>query len=99
METRPVEEGDLLQLGAICARVLDSNPMLLVGEVMKNEVAELTPGAVAKGTLITGKGSRAPFDSAGRSANGRTRTFRAEVAVPNPRDGSETGLPRKSFFQ
>jgi len=55
VETRPVEEGDLLQLGAICARVLDSNPMLLVGEVSENDVAELSPGAVAQGTLITGE--------------------------------------------
>ncbi|MDA0955979.1 MAG: efflux RND transporter periplasmic adaptor subunit, partial [Proteobacteria bacterium] len=55
VETRPVEEGDLLQLGAICARVIDSDPMLLVGEVSENEVAELSLGAIAHGTLITGE--------------------------------------------
>ncbi|MGB0318369.1 MAG: efflux RND transporter periplasmic adaptor subunit, partial [Pseudomonadales bacterium] len=96
VETRPVEEGDLLQLGAICARVLDSNPMLLVGEVSENEVAELTPGAVAKGTLITGERVEGAVRFIGRSANGRTRTFRVEVAVPNPegrlRDGVTTEI-------
>ena len=96
VETRPVEEGDLLQLGAICARILDSNPMLLVGEVSENEVAELTPGATARGTLITGERVEGTVRFIGRSANGRTRTFRVEVAVPNPegrlRDGVTTEI-------
>lgn len=94
VETRPVEEGDLLQLGAICARVIDSDPMLLVGEVSENEVAELSLGAIAHGTLITGEKVEGTLRFIGRSANSRTRTFRVEVAVPNPegrlRDGVTT---------
>lgn len=94
VETRPVEEGDLLQLGAICARVIDSDPMLLVGEVSENEVAELSLGAIAHGTLITGEQVEGTLRFIGRSANSRTRTFRVEVAVPNPegrlRDGVTT---------
>jgi len=94
VETRPVEEGDLLQLGAICARVIDGDPMLLVGEVSENDVAELSLGALAHGTLITGEQVEGALRFIGRSANSRTRTFRVEVAVPNPdgrlRDGVTT---------
>jgi len=70
--------------------------MLLVGEVSENEVAELTPGATARGTLITGERVEGTVRFIGRSANGRTRTFRVEVAVPNPegrlRDGVTTEI-------
>ncbi len=96
IETRPVELGDFLQFGETCAEVLDVDPMLLVGQVAEREVARLEVGRPGHGRLLTGQDVSGQVAFVGRSAHPETRTFRVEVAVPNPgaelREGITTEL-------
>lgn len=83
VETRPVELGDLLQAGQVCAEVLDSDPLLLVGQVSERDVARLQIGDPGLGRLLTGEQVRGIITFVAQAAHPSTRTFRVEVAVPN----------------
>lgn len=103
VETRPVEIGDYVQPGGVCASVIDPDPMKLVGQVAERDVARLHPGDTGHGHLITGEDVQGTVVFVAHAADPDTRTFRVEVAVPNPdgqlRDGitTELRLPVEQF--
>ena len=56
VETRNVEIGDLLNVGDVCASVLDDSPMLLVGLVPEQDVSSISVGArVCPENYLTGR--------------------------------------------
>ena len=84
LESDTAELGSLLQPGALCATVIQLNPMKLVGFVPETDVSRVQVGAVAGARLAAGGGDvqgRVTFLS--RSADPQTRTFRVEIEVPN----------------
>lgn len=95
LETDTAEFGSLLQSngpnGAHCATIIELNPIKLVGYVPETEVSRVSVGALAGARLASGQevGGQVTFLS--RAADPATRTFRVEIAVPNPdlsiRDG------------
>src|SRR6056297_3599267 len=91
LETDTAELGSLLQPGALCATVLQLDPMTLVGFVSELQVARVTPGAEATARTASGQDVAGEVSFLSRSADQTTRTFRVEIKVPNPdlalRDG------------
>jgi len=91
LETDAAELGSLLQPGALCATVLQLDPMTLVGFVSELQVARVTPGAEATARTASGQDVAGEVSFLSRSADQTTRTFRVEIKVPNPdltlRDG------------
>ncbi|WP_210877323.1 efflux RND transporter periplasmic adaptor subunit [Roseovarius autotrophicus] len=98
LETDTAEIGSLLQPGALCATVLQLDPIMLVGFVSEMEVARVTQGARATARTISGHEVTGEVSFVGRSADPATRTFRVDIRVPNPdltlRDGetAEIGI-------
>lgn len=92
IEERPAEMGALLRIGDACARLIQTDPYLVVGEVTEAEVTRFDVGNDA--TIVLTDGQR--FDGKVRfmseSADERTRTFRVEVAVPNPDNQLREGM-------
>lgn len=84
--------GDYAQPGAPCARVVDLDPMLLVGRVSETEAHRFDVGAVASGRLATGVEVSGPVSFVGRQADPGTRTYRVEVTLPNPDYALRSGL-------
>ncbi len=84
IEDRPANVGDYLQKGGLCARLLDEDPFLVVGEVGENEVGALVPDAEATVRLTTGGRLTGRIRYIATTATERTRTFRIEVVVANP---------------
>ena len=84
IEDRPAHIGDYLQKGGLCARLIDEDPFLVVGEVGENEVGALVPDAEATVRLTTGGRLTGRIRYIATTATERTRTFRIEVVVPNP---------------
>ncbi|HSG87836.1 MAG TPA: efflux RND transporter periplasmic adaptor subunit [Pseudomonadales bacterium] len=84
VEERPVEIGDYLQANGICARIVDSDPMMLVGQVAERDIARLQPGDPGHALLITGETVAGTIAFVASTSDPATRTFRIEVAVPNP---------------
>lgn len=84
LESDTAELGALMQPGALCATIIQLNPMKLVGFVPEANVNRVKVGAQARARLAAGGdmvSGRVTFLS--RSADPETRTFRTEIDVPN----------------
>lgn len=92
LETDTAEFGALMQTGATCARILELNPIKLVGYATEQQVQRIAIGGPAGARLITGDTVVGQLTFISRSADPLTRTFKVEVTVPNEnlaiRDGS-----------
>ncbi|MEM6940760.1 MAG: efflux RND transporter periplasmic adaptor subunit [Pseudomonadota bacterium] len=84
LESDTAELGSLLQPGALCATIIQLDPIKLVAFVPETEVNRVTLGAAAGARLAAG-GSEVvgTVTFLSRSADPDTRTFRAEIEVSN----------------
>lgn len=91
LESKTAEIGSLMQPGSLCGTVLRLDPIRIVGFVPEAEVNRVTVSALAGARLTTGQEVTGQVTFVSRSADPTTRTFRVEIAVPNPdlsiRDG------------
>jgi multidrug efflux system membrane fusion protein len=96
LEDETAELGSLLQPGGLCARVIQLDPIRLVGFAPEADVGRVTLGAPAFGRLVDGREVNGTVSFVARSADTATRTFRVEVTVPNPdlsiRDGQTADI-------
>jgi multidrug efflux system membrane fusion protein len=81
VETRIVELGDYLNVGTVCASIIDVNPMLLVGLIPEQEVAALSVGSKVNAHLLTGEQVAATVTFLSRSADAISRSYRLEAEV------------------
>ncbi|KMK66783.1 efflux RND transporter periplasmic adaptor subunit [Puniceibacterium sp. IMCC21224] len=90
LETDSAELGALLQGGgggggaALCATIIQLDPVKLVGFVPEMSVSRVEVGAGARARLIEGGSVEGRVTFLSRSADAVTRTFRVEITVPNP---------------
>ena len=91
LESDTAEIGSLLQPGALCATVLNLDPIKLVGFVPEADINRIKTGVMAGARLIDGTTVSGVVSFLSRSADPSTRTFAVEIEVPNPdlklRDG------------
>ena len=92
VETRPVEVGDYLQPGSVCAEVVDLNPMLIVTQVTEEELGGLKPGEEATATLRDGSRLTGKISYIAQVADPVTRTYRVEAEVVNADYRIQSGL-------
>jgi multidrug efflux system membrane fusion protein len=85
------EVGDFMTSGRQLLRLVDLDPLSVVGNVNERRVAQIEPGTEATAELVTGERVEGTVAFVAREANDRTRTFEIEMQVPNPdaalRDG------------
>lgn len=84
VEQTLLEIGDYAQPATPCARIVDLDPMLLVGQVSEREVGRLSIGGDATGLLATGDVATGTISFIGHQADPATRTYRVEATVANP---------------
>ena len=83
LEKRYAELGDFLKDGNPVARVVDTDPLLVVAQVSEREIGYLKLGDPARVELVSGETLTGKLDFLGTSADEATRTFRIEVELPN----------------
>ena len=84
LESDTAELGSLLQPGALCATIIQLDPVKLVAFVPETEVNRVSVGARAGARLAAGgEEVRGKVTFLSRSADPTTRTFRVEIDVPN----------------
>ena len=84
LESDTAEIGSLLQPGSACATVIQLDPIKIVGFVPETERDRVTVGARAGARLLDGTEVSGNVTFLSRSADKLTRTFRVELAIPNP---------------
>ncbi|GKY89043.1 efflux RND transporter periplasmic adaptor subunit [Sinisalibacter aestuarii] len=83
LESDTAEPGSLLMAGSPCARLIDLDPIRLVGFVAEVDVERIAPGAQVGARLSTGREVPGRVTFVSRSADSATRTFRVEAEVAN----------------
>ena len=83
LETDTAELGTLLQPGALCAKVIQLNPIKFVGFVPETELGRIIKGSTATAKLISGQEIQGKVTFVSRSADQTTRTFRVEIEAEN----------------
>jgi len=84
IEERPVEIGDFADVGDKVARIVDLDPVLVVGQVSEHDIDKIRVGMPGSARLITGETVNGKVRFVGSSADAKTRTFRVELEVANP---------------
>ncbi len=96
LESRFVELGDYLKIGDDLARIVDLDPILVVGAVSEREIGSIKIGLEATATLVDGRSLTGIVRFIGAVADAATRTFRVEIVIPNQdqsvRDGITTQI-------
>tara|TARA_B110000459_G_scaffold185553_1_gene216283 strand:+ start:170 stop:1273 length:1104 start_codon:yes stop_codon:yes gene_type:complete len=92
VETRSVELGDLLNVGAVCASVLDDSPMLLVGLVPEQNITALEVGSLVEAELGTGMRISGHVTYLARAADTSSRSYRIEVEIDNSNTSIREGI-------
>ena len=87
-----VEVGDLLQIGAPCATVIDLDPMKVIAHVSENEIHHFQVGSDATARLPSGVEITGSVVFVGQQSETATRTFRVEILVDNPDYSIRSGL-------
>ena len=83
LESLRVDEGDFLNTGAVCASLIDPDPMLLVADIAEKDIAQIQLGSEASAKLISGRFITGEVTFIASSADKNTRTFRVEISVDN----------------
>jgi len=88
----PAEVGDFIGVGDVVAKVIDLDPIIIVGEIAERDAAGLAIGAPARARLADGKELEGRVRYVSRAGAAVTRTFRTEISVPNPDSRIAEGL-------
>ncbi len=92
VERQAIKVGGYMDRGALCAVMLDLNPILFVGQVSESEVGRLSEQQNATARLLHGHQVAAHLRFIASEANGATRTFRVEASAANPDYSLRSGL-------
>ncbi|CTQ54199.1 Efflux pump periplasmic linker BepF [Roseibium album] len=92
IQTPMAEVGAQLDKGDICATVVDSDPMIAIGQVSELSISQISLGMTAIVELVTGETLNGKVRYISPSANPDTRTFRIEVELPNPDGKARDGV-------
>jgi multidrug efflux system membrane fusion protein len=83
VDERPVEVGDYMNSGDICAVVVELNPLKIRAALSETEVASIQAGSKVQATLVTGESVTGRVSYLSHLANPATRTYQMEMTVPN----------------
>jgi len=83
IESPMAEIGAQLDKGGICATVVNSDPMIAIGDVSELNISQISLNMPADVELVTGETLKGHVRYISPSANPDTRTFRIEVEIPN----------------
>src|SRR5690606_9954600 len=92
LEDRMVEVGDYVGIGDPVARVADNDPLIAVGELSEREIGTLEIGSAGRAQLVDGQIAEGTIRYISPVADASTRTFRIELAIPNPDGALPAGM-------
>lgn len=88
----PVELGSSVMQGGEVATLLSLDPVLVRGEISERDLTHIKMGDSAEALLVNGGKVEGTVRYISREASAMTRTFRIEVAIPNPDNRIPAGM-------
>ncbi|MEM1397424.1 MAG: efflux RND transporter periplasmic adaptor subunit [Pseudomonadota bacterium] len=86
------EVGAQLAPGAVCATLLDTDPLVVTAQVSERDIAQLSIGMDVQTQLVTGETTNGELAFIGAEANPDTRTFQIDVHIANPEGTMRAGV-------
>ena len=91
--------GDNLSPGGICVTLIDTDPMLFIGQVSERDIARLQTGMAAGVQLVTGEQVLGKITYIAPNADPKTRTFRVEIGMNNEKRNLRDGVTASSIVK
>lgn len=88
----PVELGSAVMQGGEVATILALDPVIARGEISERDLRFVKVGDEADVRLVNGETVKGKLRYISRDASAATRTFRVEVAIPNPDGAIPAGM-------
>ncbi|TIO09741.1 efflux RND transporter periplasmic adaptor subunit [Mesorhizobium sp.] len=88
----PVELGSSVMQGGEVATIIKLDPVIARGEVSERDLGYLKIGDKANVRLVSGQTVEGTVRYISRDASSATRTFRVEIAIPNPEGTIPAGM-------
>ena len=92
IETQPLVVGDLARVGDVCATLINLDPILVEVSVSERDVDALRVGGFAYARTSTGQYLEGTITFVGSQSDEVTRTYLAEITIPNPDYEIRAGL-------
>lgn len=86
------EVGDQLSVGGVCAQIMKSDPMLVVGQVSERDVQKVKVGTEADIKLVSGEVTKGTVRYVSSASDVETRTFLVEVVIDNKDEQVRDGV-------
>ncbi len=87
IETLDLDAGEFVSAGSEVGRIVDNTPLTVTIQVPQQSLTRIKNGQTATVNFITGEERAGTVSFVGTSASSETRTFLAEIDVPN-KDGA-----------
>jgi multidrug efflux system membrane fusion protein len=84
VERRPVEIGDFVQPGQLCAQIVELDPLKITAVITESEISKVSLGSDARVTLGNGELLNGKITYLSHQADAVTRSYRVEATVENP---------------
>jgi multidrug efflux system membrane fusion protein len=81
---RLVEIGDYVGIGDPIAQLVDADPVIVVGSINERDIGQIEIGQSGSARVLGGRVAEGTIRYLSPVADESTRTFRVELAVPNP---------------
>jgi multidrug efflux system membrane fusion protein len=92
VERLGIDPGEYVQAGAEIGRIVDITPLTVAFEVPQQALRRLSSGQRATVHFITGETAEGRVTFVGSAAAAATRTFPAEITIPNPDGAIAAGI-------
>ena len=92
LESLDVDLGEFVSLGGEVGRIVDNVPLTIRIQIPQQSLADIRVGQTAEVAFITGAEGTGTVRFVGSSADAETRTFTAEIEVPNEGGAIPAGI-------
>ena len=92
LETLTLDAGEFVQAGTDVGRIVDNKPLTVALQVPQQALGRIENGQPAQVSFITGEEREGRVTFVGTSAAAETRTFLAEIEVPNEDGAIPAGI-------
>ena len=83
VERRPLEVGDFIQSGQLCAQVVELNPLKVTAVITEQEIGKISLDRDVTMTLVNGDALNGKISYLSRQADPITRSYRVEATIAN----------------